>query len=157
MLPELRLDAEMNWRLTAAFLPPCPPVVVDGRRLIDLLLAPPREQEGAGAALAEPEAEEMAQSPDRFSEQDYRDADRLLEGVQPLGSLVSDLLHQAGLAGHSQTVKTLLYLLALRDFGEPVDTVEYAVEAADRCFLVDPFWGDDLLIRPSEQLPEERA
>jgi hypothetical protein len=157
MLPESRLDAEMNWRLTAAFLPPWPPVVVDGRRLIDFLLAPPREQEGAGADLAEPEAEEMAQSPDRFSEQDYRDADRLLDSVQPLGSFLSDLLVQAGLAGHSQTVQTLVYLLALRDFGEVVETVEHTVEAADRCFFIDPFWGDDLLIRPTDQRAEEGA
>jgi hypothetical protein len=154
MLPESKLDAETSWQLTAAFLPPCPPVVVDGRRLIEFLLAPPREQEGADSALAEPEAEEMAQSPDRFTEQDYRDADRLLECVLPVGSFVSDLLEQAGLTGHSETAQTLVYLLALRDYGEAVETVEYTVEAADRCFVVDPFWGDDLFIRPPSQPAE---
>jgi hypothetical protein len=152
--PESRLDGDTGWQLTAAFLPPVQPVVADGRRLIELLFAPPRGQEGTESALSEPEAEEISHTPDHFTEQDYRDADMLLESM-PTKALISELLAEAQATGHSEKLQTLLYLLALRDYGEADESVDYAVEVADRCFVVDPFWGDDLLISLPVQPAEE--
>jgi hypothetical protein len=154
MIAESRLDAETCWALTAAFLPPHPPVVADGRRLVDLLLAPPREHEGAGT-LFELEAEEMIQSPDRFTEEDYRDADGLLESKSVVGTFVSELLTDAELSGRPEAVQTLVYLLALRDYGEAIENAEYIVESTDRCFVSAPFWGDDLLIRGLTHVGED--
>jgi len=155
MVAETRLDADTTWQLTVAFLPPRPPPIADGRRLIEFLLAPPREHEGADSALSEPEAEEMTQAPDRFSEQDYRDADTLLDLAPTDGTFVSDLLSRAQSSGCSEAVQTLVYLLALRDYGETEENAEYEVESADRSFVAGPFWGDDLLIRPSTQHAEQ--
>jgi hypothetical protein len=149
MLAESRLDIEASWQLTAIFLPPSPPSIADGRRLIELLLAPPREHEGSNSGLPEPEAEEMTHSADRFTEQDYRDADTLLESAPTDGALISDLLHKAQLSGLSHSVQTLIYLLALRAYGETEENAEYNADSADRCFTADPFWGDDLVVRPA--------
>lgn len=157
MIASSRLDDVTTWQLTAAFLPPWPPAIADGRRLMELLLAPPREHEGAATDLSEPDAEEMSQAPDRFTEQDYRDADNLLESAPLAGALVSELIENAQTSGRSETVQTLLYLLALRDYGEAEENVEYDVEAADRCFIAEPFWGDDLIIRPPSEPVEESA
>lgn len=96
----------------------------------------------------------MAQAADRFTEQDYRDADTVLESALTGGSMISDLLLQAQLSGLSQTVQALVYLLALRAYGETEEDAEYAVDAADRCFIAGPFWGDDLAVRPSAKLEE---
>jgi hypothetical protein len=148
MLAESRLDIETSWQLTAIFLPPSPPSIADGRRLIELLLAPPREYEGANSGLSEPEAEEMTQPADRFAEQDYRDADTLLEAAPADGALISDLLLKAKLSGLSNNVQSLIYLLTLRAYGETEENAEYSVNPADHCFTADAFWGDDLVIRP---------
>ncbi len=156
-LEDLRLDTEKAWRLTVAFLPVDAPAVADGRRLIEMLLAPIRENDPTDALDLEPEAEEMTQPPERFSEQDFRDADLLLNSLPDDGRLVSDLLVAARIEGKSETVQTLLYLLALQDYGEAPETAERTVEIADRGFLLDPFWGDDLRIWPvAEPVEEER-
>jgi hypothetical protein len=154
MLQESRLDLETSWQLTAIFLPPTPPSIADGRRLVDLLLAPPREHEGPENGLAEPEAEEMSQAADRFSEQDFRDADTVLESAPTDGTLISDLLAKAQLSGLSPTVQTLIYLLTLRAYGETEENAEYAVDIADHCFVTDIFWGDNLIIRPAAKFEE---
>ncbi len=154
LIAESRLDLETSWQLTAVFLPPSAPPIADGRRLIELLLAPPREYEGAGAGLLEPEAEEMAQAADRFTEQDYRDADTLLESAPTDGTLISDLLLQAQLSGLSQQTQTLIYLLALHAYGETEENAEHAVDAANQCFIAEPFWGDDLVVRPTAKFEE---
>lgn len=154
MLAESRLDIETSWQLTAVFLPPTPPSIADGRRLIDLLLAPPREHEGPDNRLSEPDAEEMAQAADRFTEQDYRDADTVLESTPANSALISNLLEKAQLTGLSETVQTLIYLLALRAYGETEENAEYTVEAADHCFMTEPFWGDNLIVRPTAKFEE---
>jgi hypothetical protein len=154
MVAESRLDLETSWQLTAIFLPPSPPCIADGRRLIELLLAPRREYEGANSGLSEPEAEEMTQSADRFAEQDYRDADTLLESAPADGAFISDLLLKAQLSGLSKSVQTLIYLLALRAYGEAEENPEYRVDPADHCFTGEPFWGDDLVIRPAPKLED---
>jgi|SRR6478609_1424712 len=154
MLAESRLDIETSWQLTAIFLPPNPPSIADGRRLIELLLSPPREYESANSGLFEPEAEEMTQSADRFAEQDFRDAETLLETAPADGALISDLLLKAQLSGLSNSVQTLIYLLALRAYGEMEVNAEYSVNPADRCFTADPFWGDDFVIRLVPKLEE---
>jgi hypothetical protein len=156
-LPESRWDAEQSWQLAACFLPPSAPAIADGRRLMEFLLAPVRMNEEQNPDLSEPEAEEMEQSPDRFTDQDYRDVDVLLGSAPIAGTLVSNLISEARSMRRSETVQTLVYLLALRDYGETLENVEYSVEPADRCFIADPFWGDDLLIRPSAQAVEEKA
>ena len=97
----------------------------------------------------------MAQAPDHFTEQDYRDADSFLESAPTTGTFISDLLSAAQSFGRSETVQTLVYLLALRDYGEKEQDAELEVNTADRCFVVEPFWGDDLLIRPPTQNMEE--
>jgi hypothetical protein len=96
----------------------------------------------------------MTQSPDRFAEQDYRDADTLLESAPADGTFISDLLLKAQLSGLSKSVQTLIYLLALRAYGEPEENPEYRVDPADHCFTGDPFWGDDLVIRPAPKLED---
>jgi hypothetical protein len=154
LLAESRLDLETSWQLTAVFLPPTPPSIADGRRLIDLLLVPPQEHEEPANGLSEPDTEEMAQAADRFTEQDYRDADTVLESAPTKGALISDLLVKTQLSGLSQTVQTLVYLLALRAYGETEENAEYVVEAADHCFMAEPFWGDNLIVRPAAQLEE---
>jgi hypothetical protein len=122
--------------------------------LIDLLLVPPQEHEEPANGLSEPDTEEMAQAADRFTEQDYRDADTVLESAPTKGALISDLLVKTQLSGLSQTVQTLVYLLALRAYGETEENAEYVVEAADHCFMAEPFWGDNLIVRPAAQLEE---
>jgi len=97
----------------------------------------------------------MAQAADRFTEQNYRDADTLLESAPTGGMLISDLLLQAQLSGLSQTVQTLIYLLALRAYGKTEENAEYAVDAAGQCFVSEPFWGDDLIVRPPARFQEE--
>jgi hypothetical protein len=154
MLAESHLDIETSWQLTAVFLPPTSPSIADGRRLIELLLAPPREHEETDNGLSEPDAEEMAQAADRFTEQDYRDADTVLETAPANGALISDLLGKARLSGLSETVQTLIYLLALRAYGETEENAEYTVEATDHCFMAEPFWGDNLIVRPAAQFEE---
>ncbi|MGC1478883.1 MAG: hypothetical protein WA771_00140 [Chthoniobacterales bacterium] len=147
-LNDARLDAETAWRLTVAFLPASAPAVADGRRLVEMLLAPIRENDSSDSLDLVPDAEEMTQPPDRFSEQDFRDVDDLLSGVPEEGGLLSDLLLSARHGGKTETVQTLLYLLALQDFGEAPETAARAVEIADRGFQLDPFSGDDLRIWP---------
>lgn len=154
-LPDSRLDDATTWALTGIFLPPRPPTVVDGRRLTEMLLAPPREHEGGGSPLVEPDAEEMGQAPDRFSELDYRDAEKLLAAIPEDGAFFSSVLAEARAAGFGETTQTLLYLLALRDYGEAEENAEYVVEAAECCFVAEPYWGDDLLIRPPSKPVEE--
>ncbi len=139
------LENEMPWQLIAVFLPPAPPSVADGRRLMEFLLAPPPDHEERNILL-EPESEEMAQAPDRFTEQDYRDADRIFEAALPEGLHVSELIERAQASRQSETVQTLVYLLAIRDYGEAEETAEYRVEPSDRQFIVEPFSGDDLFI-----------
>lgn len=156
-LPENRLDDASTWGLTAAFLPPWPPPVADGRRLAEMLLAPPREHEETADSLFEPEAEEMNQAPDRFTDADYRDAEIVLTTLPENGTWISEILAEARDRGFGETTQTLLYLLALRDYGEAEENVEYAVETADRCFMVEPYWGDDLLIVPTAEPEEETA
>lgn len=155
-LRDSQMDETMAWQLAAAFLPAWPPVVVDGRRLVEVLMAPPREMEGGSTMSEEPDAEEMPQAPDRFTEFDYRDAERLLAGISEDGALISAVLAQAEARRMSETTQTLLYLLALRDFGEAEENAEYIVDSADRCFFTASYWGDDLLIRPPA-VPEEAA
>lgn len=154
-LRETQLDETTTWQLTGAFLPSWPPVVVDGRRLAEVLLAPPRDTESGTSSIEEPDAEEMAQAPDRFTEFDYRDAERLLSGIPEDGALVSAVLSQAEAQKLSETTQTLLYLLALRDYGEAEENSEYLVDSTDRCFMAASYWGDDLLIRPRAQPAEE--
>jgi hypothetical protein len=154
LIAESRLGLETSWQLTAIFLPPSPPPIADGSRLIELLLAPPREHEGAGVGLPEPEAEEMAQTADRFTEQDYRDADTLLETAPTEGTLISNMLLKAQLSGLSQQTQTLIYLLALRAYGETEENAEHVVDAAGQSFIAEPFWGDDLVVRPTPKFEE---
>jgi hypothetical protein len=155
-VPESRLDDATTWQLVAIFLPPTPPPIADGRRLMELLLAPPREHEGVETDLSAPDAEELVQAPERFSEQDYRDADVLLDSIPEAGVLVSDLIEDARLAGRSDTVQSLVYLLALREYGEAEDGAAYNVDAAGQCFTAEPLWGDDLLIRTAGETVEVR-
>ena len=154
-LHDSQLDETTTWQLTSTFLPSWPPVVVDGRRLVEMLLAPPRDTEGGATMIEEPDAEEMVQAPDRFTEFDYRDAERLLSAVPEDGALVSAVLSQAAAQGLGETAQTLLYLLALRDYGEAEENSEYLVDSTNHCFITAPYWGDDLLIRPPAQSVEE--
>ncbi|MEP6672961.1 MAG: hypothetical protein ABJF10_27610, partial [Chthoniobacter sp.] len=94
---------------------------------------------------------------DRFSEHDYRNAEGLLSAIRESGALVSTMLADARARGFGETTQTLLYLLALRDYGEAEENVEYVVEAAAQCFIAEPYWGDDLLICPPAKSVEETA
>lgn len=156
-LIETRLDDTTTWGLMGAFLPPWPPHLADGRRLAEMLLAPQREQESGDPAQIEPDAEEMTQAPDRFTEHDYRNAEGLLSAIPESGALVSTMLADARARGFGETTQTLLYLLALRDFGEAEENVEYVVEPAAQCFIGEPYWGDDLLVCPPAKSEEEQA
>jgi hypothetical protein len=122
-----------------------------------MLLAPQREQESGDPAQIEPDAEEVTQAPDRFTEHDYRNAAGLLSAIPKSGALVSTMLADARARGFGETTQTLLYLLALRDFGEAEENVEYVVEPAAQCFIGEPYWGDDLLVCPPAKSEEEEA
>jgi hypothetical protein len=64
-------------------------------------------------------------------------------------------LQKARLSGLSETAQTLTYLLALRAYGETEENAEYSANAAEQCFVAEPFWGDDLVVRPTPLLQEE--
>ena len=151
---ESQFENETAWQLTGVFLPPWPPVVVDGRRLLEYLLSPVREQDTTPVP-DEPDAEELLHAPERFRENDYRDADRLLSEISEQGELLSSVLEKARSAGAGESTQTLLYLLALRDYGEVTENAEFVVESAGHSFFAEPFWGDDLLILQPEQSAEE--
>jgi len=148
------LDAETAWNLTAIFLPPSPPPVADGRRIMEFLLAPPPEHEERGDLL-EPESEEMPQAPDRFTEYDYRDAEIILERSLSAGIRVSELIERARTAGHSETIQTLVYLLVLREYGEAENTAGYRTEPCGRQFTVEPYFGDDLFVGGNRAVEDE--
>jgi hypothetical protein len=156
-LDDTRFDEDAAWQMLAAFFAPDAPAVADGGRLIEMLLAPPRDNEGSDEPLAQPEAEEMTQAPERFTGEDFADAYLLFAGLPDEGRLLSDVLGQARSSGRSETAQTLVYLLALQDFGEAEETAERFIDTTDRCFIADPFSGDDLLIRPAPAMIEEDA
>lgn len=156
-LIESQLDDVTTWGLTGAFLPPWPPHLADGRRLAEMLLAPPREQEGGDSSQIEPDAEELTQAPDRFTEHDYRHAEELLSTIPERGAHLSTMLTDARARGFDETTQTLLYLLALRDYGEAEENVEYVIGTAARCFIAEPYWGDDLMVSPPAKFADETA
>lgn len=150
-----RLTPERGWQLAAAFLPPSAPPVPDGMRLVELLLAPIRDNEVEDPSSLDPDAEEMPQPIERFNEQDFRDVDLLMESLPPDGAFVSDLISAAREEGKSETLQTLLYLLALQDYGEPQESAARMVKTAEQSFILDPFWGDDLRVRPVADAAED--
>jgi hypothetical protein len=157
LLDDQRFNPDRGWQVVRAFAPAVAPPLADGRALIELLLAPIRENEVIDASAFDPQAEEMSQALERFTEQDFRDVDLIIDSLGDEGSLVSDLISRARQAGKSETVQTLLYLLALQDYGEMQEAAVCTVESAERGFIMDPFWGDDLHIRPFPARVEDLA
>lgn len=157
VLDDQRFNAARAWQVAKAFVPAVAPALADGTALIELLLAPIRENEVIDPSAFDPEAEEMSQALERFTEQDFRDVDLLIDSLDDEGSLVSELIGRARQTGKSETVQTLLYLLALQDYGEMQETAARTVDSADRGFIIDPFWGDDLHIRPLPDRVEDLA
>jgi hypothetical protein len=155
LLDDRRYNEDRAWQLAAAFIPATAPALADGRALIELLLAPIRENDMIDPSAFDPDAEEMSEALERFSEQDFRDVDLLIGSLDAQGSLVSELIGGARDAGKSETVQTLLYLLALQDYGEVQETAVRTVEYAGGGFIIDPFWGDDLHIRPLAERMED--
>jgi hypothetical protein len=155
LLDDRRLNADRAWQVARVFLPATAPVLADGRALVELLLAPIRENEMIDPSAFDPDAEEMPEALERFSEQDFRDVDILIESLDANGSLVSELINAAKEEGKTETVQTLLYLVALQEYGEVQEGAARVVENAGHGFIVDPFWGDDLHIRPLAERVED--
>jgi hypothetical protein len=156
-LDDQRFNAEKGWGVAAAFLPAHAPAIADGRRLMEMLLAPPRDNEGNKSPSLEPEAEEMLQPDERFSEQDFCDVELILAHLPENGALISELLIQTKADHKTETVQLLLYLLALQDYGEAQDTAQRFVDIADRGFILDSLSGDDLRLWPAVELAEEQS
>ncbi len=110
----VRFSDSIVWQVAAVFLPLSAPVQFDARRLVEVLLAPIREKDDR-EQFDLPEAEEVAQVPNRFSERDLDLAQGMLDEVSANGTFLSEILARSRVAGDPELMQTLLYLLGLRD------------------------------------------